>query len=127
MESVQGNIKKKGGGIRPDVILNPAVKMFKEGADGYAYRTLNGLIVIQSAAVESDGNVWLHTSFSRKRRMPSYDDMAMVKRLFIGDDRKAIMVFPDKAHHVNIHKFCLHFFTPVYHEPLPEFSRDGTL
>jgi hypothetical protein len=126
VESIRGTGEIKLA-LRPDKVLNPAVKVIKEAADGYAYQTLNGLIVIQSLSVEGDGNMWLHTSFSRKSRMPSYDDMAMVKRLFIGDDKKAIMVFPEKKHYVNIHKYCLHFFTPVYHDPLPEFSRDGTI
>lgn len=113
--------------LKPDKIKNPAVKIIKEAKDGYAYQTQNGLFVIQSIAVEDDKNTWMHTSFSRKSRMPTYDDMAMVKRLFIGDDQKAIMIFPDKAHHVNIHNFCLHFFTPLYHEPLPEFSKNGKI
>lgn len=108
-------------------VSNPAYRMIKEGADGYAYRGLDGLVVIQSTAIESDGNVWLHTSFSRKGRMPTYDDMARVKRIFIGDSQKALMVLPDKAHHVNIHPFCLHFFTPLYHDPLPEFSLGGSI
>lgn len=123
MKATQGTVPA----LKPRMVLNPAVKMIKEAADGYAYQTLNGLFVIQSEAVEADGNVWLHTSFSRKSRMPTYEDMAMVKRIFIGDGQKAVMVFPDKAHHVNIHPFCLHFFTPLYHEPLPEFSLGGTL
>ena len=140
MESIRGTVEEydveyvdvwleaeRKRSLKPEKILNPAVKVIKEAADGYAYQTLNGLFVIQSAAVENDGNVWIHTSFSRKSRMPTYSDMAMVKRLFVGEDSKAIMIFPDKAHHVNLHEFCLHFFTPVYHEPLPEFSLGGTL
>lgn len=113
--------------FKPVRIINPAVRVLEAKQDGFSYLTLNGLFVIQSGAVENDGNVWIHTSFSRKSRMPTYDDMAMVKRLFIGETLKAIMVFPDKAHHVNLHKYCLHFFTPLFHEPLPEFSLGGTL
>jgi hypothetical protein len=52
----------------------------------------------------------------------------MVKRDFIGDDAKAIMVFPEKKHHVNIHPFCLHLWVCMDDNPLPEFSRGlGTI
>lgn len=113
--------------MKAEKILNPAFPIYKEAEDGFMYRGINGLVVIQSVAVEDDGNPWLHTSFSRKSRMPSYDDMAMIRRIFIPQNKKAVMIFPDKDHHVNIHPFCLHFFTPMYHEPLPEFSKDGNL
>jgi len=112
---------------KPKVVKNPAFRLMVESEDGYLYRGIDGLTVIQSTAIEADGNVWLHTSMSRKSRMPTYDDMARVKRIFIGDDQKAIMVFPDRDHHVNIHPFCLHFYTALFHEPLPEFSFGGSI
>lgn len=30
-------------------------------------------------------------------------------RDFIGDDKKAVFVLPEKEKHVNIHNYCLHF------------------
>ena len=81
----------------------------------------NGLMIIASVGKYEDGLEWLHVSVSRKSRIPSYEDITRVKRDFIGEDRKAITVLPEKKYHVNLHENCLHLF---YSEdnPLPEFS-----
>lgn len=86
----------------------------------------SGLQVIASVEEQDDGKEWLHVSFSRRDRMPDYKDMTLVKRFFIGDDKKAIMVLPDKAHHVNIYEYCLHLmYCP--NDGLPEFSHGGQI
>lgn len=104
-------------------VKNPAVKTIEKRIDGFCYKTKNGMIVIQSAEREADGQYWIHTSFSRASRMPEYKDMQMIKNVFIGDQHQAIMILPEKTKHVNIHPFCLHFFTPVNKSPLPDFTR----
>ena len=83
--------------------------------------TFNGLQIIATAAVMDDDREWLHVSVSRKSRLPSYEEMTRIKRDFIGDDKKAISVLPEKKYHVNIHEYCLHLFYSA-ENPLPEFS-----
>lgn len=80
------------------------------------------LSVISSAAIEEDGKVWLHVSFAHAKRMPDYEEITMVKERFIGKDKYALMVFPPKDKHVNIHPYCLHLWHCVDGHPLPEFS-----
>ena len=114
--------------IKPKKINLQQYKVIEERIDGYAYRSLNGLVIISSIAKEADGRQWLHVSFSRKNRMPEYKDIQTVKRDFIGEEYKAIMVFPEKKHYVNMHKYCLHLFSCVSHDsPIPEFSKGGLL
>lgn len=96
-------------------------KKVEEKSDGAAYRSEDGLVVIMSRAVEQDGREWTHLSFSRRSRMPSYRDMVLVKSVFIGPDKDAIMVLPRKSRHVNIHEHCLHLFT-TEEMPLPDFT-----
>lgn len=86
----------------------------------------NGLQIIASAGEYDDGREWLHISVSRKSRIPSYEEMARVKRDFIGDDKKAVFVLPEKKNHVNIHENCLHLFYSA-ENPLPEFSSAGMI
>ena len=81
---------------------------------------LNGLRVIASVG-RYDGVQWLHVSFSRKSRLPSYLEMQMVKRDFIGDDKKAIFVLPKKENYVNIDKHCLHLWV-CENDILPDFD-----
>lgn len=86
----------------------------------------NGLSVIASVAIYDDGREWLHVSFSRERKIPTYADLQFVKREFIGNEKKAIMIFPEQENYVNIHKNCLHLWYSA-ENPLPEFSDMGTI
>ena len=78
-----------------------------------------GLRVIASVCLYN-GWEWLHVSFSRPNRIPSYEEVQLVKENFIGD-RKAFMVFPTKEHYVNIHKYCLHLWYSK-DNPVPDFD-----
>lgn len=82
----------------------------------------NRLRVIVSDAVMDDGNMWRHVSMSHKNKLPSYKEMCLVKKIFIGDDRKAIQVFPAKSEHVNIHPYCLHLYCNMSHDNIPDFT-----
>ena len=96
-----------------------------ERPDGAAYMN-NGLLVIRGGEIH-EGKRWIHVSVSRKKRLPTYEELARIKRDFIGDDKKAIMVLPEAEHHVNIHPYCLHLFHCEDGDGLPEFSRNGMI
>lgn len=93
-----------------------------------AYKQIGGdmrVLVGDAPYPHPDGTEreWRHVSFSHPDRIPSYDEIAAVKRAFVGDDSKAIMVFPPADKHVNIHRFTLHLFAPHDgSDTLPEFS-----
>ncbi len=84
-----------------------------------------GLFVMVSGAIELDGRRWIHVSVSRRDRLPSYDDLAAVKRTFVGDDRRALQVFAPVGEHFNLHRFCLHLWTCLDGDGLPDF-RDSS-
>lgn len=94
------------------------------GAESEEYMrawAFDGLNVIASVGEYEDGKQWLHVSFSRRSKIPSYEDMQRVKRDFFGEDKKAVLVLPEKDNYVNINKNCLHLFY-CKDNPLPEFS-----
>jgi len=103
-------------------------RCLERGADGEAWQ-LMGLRVIWSVAQELDDRHWLHVSASREVSLPSYSDMAMVKRLVVGPRRMALSVWADDEHHVNLHPNVLHLWTPLDGQwPLPDFTRGlGTI
>ena len=74
-----------------------------------------------------DGKRWLHVSIAHARRMPTWDELREVKDWLIGRDRRAIQVLPAAAEHVNIHPFCLHLWSCLDGDGLPDFRRDGGL
>ena len=94
--------------------------------DGYALRqSAGGLRVIVDCEVKGDGSPWLHVSVSRKSWTPTHDDMALVKRDFIGEDRYAYSIWPPKVQYVSIHAHCLHLWARLdgaNGRVLPEFS-----
>lgn len=92
-------------------------------AQGTVGRHPCGLLALISAAREADGHDWLHVSISRPDQMPSYEDLVLAKEGLIGAYREAYQVFAGREKHVNIHKFCLHLWSPLRHSPLPDFSR----
>lgn len=94
----------------------------------YAYQHINmPLFVLCSASVESDGRRWMHVSCSRRNRLPSWEELRMVKDAFIGRERRAIQVLPPDSEYVNTHSFVLHLWSCLDVEVLPDFRRSGQI
>lgn len=94
---------------------------------GRAYRKPGeGLLVLLSCAECGDRKRWLHVSVSRAdRKIPTWEQMSQVKRLFIGDERTALQVMPPKAKHVNIHPGVLHMYVCLDGDVTPDFTAGG--
>lgn len=98
-------------------------KLEERRDDGYAYRNkLTGHTVILSGE-EHNEKRWLHFSIAHPRRLPSWNELVEAKEIFMGRDGKAIQVIPARKEHVNIHPNCLHLFSCLDHDPLPDFTR----
>lgn len=93
------------------------------GFDGRFVLPHAKLSVLISAGRKEDGSDWLHVSVAHQFRMPTYAEIADVKRRFVGADRKALQVFPPETSHVNIHPHCFHLWSRLDGpDGLPEFS-----
>jgi hypothetical protein len=94
--------------------------------DGILWERLIGgkMTVIESVATEADGKRWLHVSVAKpNRKIPSYDEVQYIRKLFIGEDRESYMIFPPKERYVDINP-VLHLWTCL-DEPkgvLPQFE-----
>lgn len=80
-----------------------------------------GLLVLASVATYGL-HAWYHVSFSRRDKVPSYDEILWVREHFFSPDMKAIQVFPKKSNHVNFHPNCLHLWANLCVDPLPNFD-----
>ena len=87
------------------------------------YLSRCGLNVLMSVARQLDGKWWLHVSLNRRNQIPSYKDITEVKRLFIGDNKTAIQVFPPRAKHVNISPTTLHLWHCLDGDVTPDFTQ----
>lgn len=84
-----------------------------------------GLRVMLGGQTEEDGKKWLHLSVSRANRVPSYDDLTKVKRMFFGEEAKAIFIFAPESEHINIHPFVLHLWHCLDGDTLPDFRKEA--
>lgn len=91
-----------------------------------AYQSKDGLQVVFSCG-RHDSKWWLHVSVVREGRCPDYDDLARVKRLFVGDARQALQIFPPRWRHVNLHPTCLHLWCCLDGDGLPDFGKRGSI
>jgi hypothetical protein len=111
--------------------LPEGIRCIEDTPTGKAYRVQRGqhknMLVLADVSIKADGKLWYHVSFSRRDRVPDYADMVCVKRIWFGDERWAIQVFPPRTKHVNIHPFCLHLWYCLEDCPIPEFSSNGLI
>lgn len=92
--------------------------------DGQAWvNPARRLYVIASVEKHTDGNFWLHLSMSHAKRIPNYQEMQLLKRLWAGREAKAVEVHPPEAEHVNICERARHLWVCLSAEPLPDFTR----
>lgn len=96
-------------------------KMVNQVSDGRSYLRPDGLLVLISCAIEDDGKRWLHVSLSRRGCAPDYQDICIVKQLFIGDEHEAIQIFPPKERYVNLYE-VLHLWHCFDGSLLPQFE-----
>jgi hypothetical protein len=99
----------------------------------HRYKAIGGLHVILEMEFQnhhSRRDLWLHlsVSYTNEQKQLSYDDLRLVKDIFIGRKNKAILVLPSDDEHFNLRNNCLHLFSPTKRDPLPDFRLpDGTL
>lgn len=110
-------------------LLPASWRVTREDGSGRA-ATQKGLAVIETLNREADGRRWHHVSLSRASRLPSYEDVLLVRRLFIGECAECYQVFPPAARHVNVHPYCLHLWRCLDAPAgvvLPDFRHSGAI
>jgi hypothetical protein len=70
------------------------------------FRDCGGSVIVNQD--ERDGAEWIHASIAWTDRMPTYEELVMLKAGVFGDRREAYQVFPPASRHVNIHAHALH-------------------
>jgi hypothetical protein len=92
------------------------------------FRLRDSMSIIVTEELHED-KWWRHVSCAnnRKKTAPTFEDLKEVKNIFIGRDKKALQVFPNEKYYVNIHPRCLHLFSCLEDDGLPEFSHFGQI
>jgi hypothetical protein len=81
------------------------------------------LVVIKGIEPHDDGNQWIHVSVSRyDKALPTWDQLKMIKNLFIGPDKTALQVLPPINQHFSIAE-VLHIYHCLNGDVTPDFTR----
>ena len=59
------------------------------------------------------GGGWEHVSVSHQNRVPTWEEMCMVKDIFFYDEEAVIQYHPSKSQYVNKHPYTLHLWRPT--------------
>jgi hypothetical protein len=92
-----------------------------------AWRRDDGMLVLMTVEVSPEGKRWIHVSVSLQHRIPTFSELATVKEWIIGRERRAIHVWPRESEKINIHPNCIHIWSCLDGDGLPDFRREGGL
>jgi hypothetical protein len=99
------------------------------GPDGWFLVQLDGSgSVIVTTARQDDGIDWVHASWSYNERLPTYEELVVLRSAVWGSTGWAFQVFAPPTAHVSIHQFALHLWGRADGEnPFPNFGATGSI
>lgn len=99
------------------------------GPDGWCLVKVDrSASVIVTTARQDDGLEWTHASMAHEDRLPSYDDLVLLRSAVWGSKGWAFQVFAPPSSHVNIHRYALHLWGRVDGaNPFPNFGASGSI
>ena len=83
-------------------------KGFDGGMGEFTKGNLKGMTVIWSYA-----GGWEHVSIDGKNRLPTWDEMCLIKGMFWDDNECCVQYHPPKSEYVNNLRYCLHIWKPI--------------
>lgn len=91
--------------------LSEDVRTEMLGGDGGAFTVLSPTdYKFTLRVIASFGGSWDHVSVSRADRIPTWQEMNLVARLFFLESETAVQFHVPASKHVNIHPNCLHLW-----------------
>ena len=99
------------------------------GPSGRIYQDKRtGLKIIETTSPHPQSDQeWHHLSMSYPDKLPTYDEMKLVKAIFVGNGHHSLQIFPPEKKNISIHDFCLHLWTPLEYDVTPDFGIEGTI
>ena len=94
---------------------------------GWQRRPASYTVILSVSGGHGDSKRWLHVSLAHPGRLPAYEELTEVKRVFVGLRRQALMILPREERHVNLHPYCLHLWCCLDGDGLPDFGAGGSI
>lgn len=99
------------------------------GPDGWCLVRMDrsGSVIVTTAR-QDDGIEWVHASWCYDDRLPTYDELVVLRSAVWGSNGWAFQVFAPPTSHVNIHRYALHLWGRADGvNPFPDFGAAGTI
>ena len=103
-----------------EIKRTPRLLILREGSDGgwaEAYLASSKKNT-PAKVVFSWGGGWAHVSVSFRNRVPTWDEMCEIKRMFFHPEEICVEYHPAESEYVNNMPYCLHIWRPQQ-EPIP--------
>lgn len=113
-----------------EIQRNEGLQIVREKCDelNRAWRVKRGVfrsgLILASVATYED-KLWYHVSFSLKDKIPSYEQTLFVRKACFSGSAKVIQVFPPVEEHYSFHPNCLHLWSCLEKDLLPDFRSMG--
>jgi len=89
---------------------------------------ITGTLIVSQAGHEGSEFEWVHASLAWASRVPTYEELCILKDAVYGPERYAYQVFASSDRHVSIHDYALHLWGRADGErALPDFGMYGTI
>ena len=103
--------------ILNEIKENPKLEIMRTSIDGgMGILHITGLR--KCTVIWSVGGGWEHVSVCPANRLPTWDEMCLVKDIFWNKDECVVQYHPPKSNYVNLASNCLHLWKPI-EEALP--------
>ena len=103
-----------------EIKKNGYLQIKAEGQDGFGGTFYDKKSRCYLNFIMSWGAGWEHLSVSMPNRIPTWDQMCVMKELFWDDDECCMQLHPAKKDYINHHKYCLHIWKPINDKiPMP--------
>lgn len=99
------NIKNRLFDVKTKKILGTEIIFGK-----VIYPQTKSHLTIGISSSEREGE---HVSVSKKKKIPTWEEMCFVKDLCFEDEEIVIQIHPKKSEYVNLHENCLHLWRNV--------------
>lgn len=95
-----------------EILALPRTLFLETGEDGFAARVtlLSSKKSEPAVVVGSWGAGWDHVSVSFRKRTPTWEEMAEVKRMFFYPEEVCVEYHPPESEYVNLYPYCLHLW-----------------
>jgi hypothetical protein len=99
------------------------------GPDGWCLSRVDGCgSVIVTTSDQDDGLEWTHASWAFDDRLPTYEELVLLRSAVWGSTGWAFQVFAPPSSHVNIHRHALHLWGRADGaNPFPDFGATGSI